>query len=59
MNRINSNIELYSRRLYKMIWIERFGISPIEAANLDKAKEMCAQLRMWVSISQAIRGWRL
>ena len=59
MNRINSNIELYSRRLYKMIWIERFGISPIEAANLDKAKEMRAQLRMWVNISQAIRGWRL
>ena len=59
MNRINSNIELYSRRLYKMIWIERFGIPPIEAANLDKAKEIRAQLRMWVNISQAIRGWRL
>ena len=59
MNRINSNIELYSRRLYKMIWIERFGISPIEAANLDNAKEIRAQLRMWVNISQAIRGYRL
>ena len=59
MNRINSNIELYSRRLYKMIWFERFGISPIEAANLDKAKEIRAQLMMWVNISQAIRGWRL
>ena len=59
MNRINSNIELYSRRLYKMIWIECFGISPIEAANLDKAKEMRAQLKMWVSISQAIRGCHL
>ena len=59
MNRINSNIELYSRRLYKMIWIERFGISPIEAANHDKAKEIRAQLRMWVNISQAIRGWHL
>ena len=59
MNRINSNIELYSRRLYKMIWIERFDISPIEVANLDKAKEIRAQLRMWVNISQAIRGWHL
>ena len=59
MNRINSNIELYSRRLYKMIWIERFGISLIEAANLHESKEIRAQLRMWVNISQAIRGWRL
>ena len=59
MNRINSNIELYSRRLYKMIWIERFGISPIEAADLDEAKKIRAQLRMWVNISRAIRGWRL
>ena len=59
MNRINSNIELYSRRLYKMIWIERFGISPIEVANLDEAKKIRAQLRMWVNISQAIRGWHL
>lgn len=59
MNRINSNIELYSRRLYKMIWIERFGISPIERVNLDEAKEIRAQLRMWVNISLAIRGWHL
>lgn len=59
MNRINSNIELYSRRLYKMIWIERSDISPIEAANLDEAKEIREQLRMWVNISQAIRGWHL
>ena len=59
MNRINSNIELYSRRLYKMIWIQRFGISPIEAANLHESKEIRAQLRMWFNISQAIRGWHL
>ena len=59
MNRINSNIKLYSRRLYKMIWIERFGISPIEAADLDEAKKIRAQLRMWVNISRAIRGWHL
>ncbi len=59
MNRINSIIELHSRRLYKVIWIERFDISPLEAANLDKAKEIRAQLKMWVAISQAIRGWHL
>ena len=59
MNRINSNIELYSRRLYKVIWFERFDISPIEAVNLDKAKDLRAQLKMWVAISQAIRGWHL
>ena len=59
MNRINSNIELYSRRLYKMIWIERFGISPIESADLDEAKKIRTQLRIWVNSSQAIRGWHL
>ena len=59
MNRINRYIFKYSARLYKAIWIERFDISPIEAANLDEAKKIRAQLRMWVNISQAIRGWHL
>ena len=59
MNRINTYIFKYSARLYKTIWYERFDISPIEKANLDEAKEIRAQLRMWVNISQAIRGWHL
>ena len=59
MNRINRYIFKYSARLYKAIWCERFDISPVEVANLDKAKEIRAQLRMWINISQAIRGWQL
>ena len=59
MNRINTYIFKYSARLYKTIWCERFDLSPIEVANLDEAKEIRAQLRMWVNISQAIRGCHL
>ena len=59
MNRINTYIFKYSARLYKTIWCERFDISPIEKANLDEAKEIRAQLKMWLKISQAIRGCHL
>ena len=58
MNRINTIIDMYSTALYNSIWAGRNG-SGYEAAVSDVSMEIRAQLKMWIKISQAIRGWKL
>ena len=58
MNRINTIIDMYSTALDNSIWTGRNGFG-YEAAISDVAMEIRAQLKMWIKISQAIRGWKL
>ena len=58
MNRINAIISMYSTALYNSIWTGRNGFG-YEAAISDEAMENRRQLKMWIKISQAIRGWKL
>ena len=55
MNRINTIINMYSTALYNSIWTGRNGFG-YEAAISDEAMENRRQLKMWIKISQAIRG---
>lgn len=63
MNRINTIIDFYATTaavaLFKAASCGRDGFSD-EAADLtDKMLHARWQLKMWLKISQAIRGWQL
>ena len=63
MNRINTIIDMYSTiaavAFFKAIACERDGFIEESADFTDKMLAARSQLKMWIKISQAIRGWQL
>ena len=63
MNRINAIIDFYATTaavaFFKAIECGRDGFSDEAADFTDKMLHARWQLKMWVKISQAIRGWKL
>ena len=63
MNRINQMIDKYATK-YAMCYYHsgvfaRGGYIDQAAEMIDRMMEARRQLKMWVKISQAIRGWQL
>ena len=63
MNRINTIIDMYATitavAFYKAVSCGRDGFIE-EASNFtNKMLDTREQLKMWMKISQAIRGWKL
>ena len=63
MNRINLMIDMYSTisavAFYKAVSCGRDGFFEEAADFTDKMLDAREQLKMWMKISQAIRGWQL
>ena len=63
MNRINLMIDMYatiaSVAFYKAVSCGRDGFFEEAADFTDKMLDAREQLKMWMKISQAIRGWQL
>ena len=63
MNRINLMIDMYSTiaavAFYKAVSCGRDGFIEEAADFTDKMLDAREQLKMWIKISQAIRGWQL
>ena len=63
MNRINLMIDMYATiaamRFYHAEVFARGGYINQAAEMTDRMMETRSQLKMWLKISQAIRGWQL
>ena len=63
MNRINAIINLYSTiaavSFYQTIVLGRDGFIEEAAETTDRMLDARGQLKTWIKISQAIRGWQL
>ena len=63
MNRINTIIDMYSTiaavTFYKAVVCGRDGFIEEAADFTDKMLDARGQLKTWIKISQAIRGWQL
>ena len=63
MNRINAIINLYSTiaavSFYQMIVLGRDGFIEEATETTDRMLDARSHLKMWIKISQAIRGWQL
>ena len=63
MNRINAIIDMYSTiaavAFYKAVACGRDGFIEEAADFTDKMLDAREQLKMWMKISRAIRGWQL
>ena len=63
MNRINTIIDVYSTiaavAFFKTIECGRDGFIEEAADFTDKMLDARGQLKTWIKISQAIRGWQL
>ena len=63
MNRINTIIDMYATiaaaAFYKAVSCGRDGFIEEAADFTDKMLDAREQLKMWIKISQAIRGWQL
>lgn len=63
MNRINTIIDMYSTiaavAFYKAVACGRDGFIKEAADFTDKMLNARGQLKTWIKISQAIRGWQL
>lgn len=63
MNRINMIIDMYATiaavTFFSAVVCERDGSIEEAAAFTDKMMEARGQLKTWIKISQAIRGWKL
>ena len=63
MNRINAIIDMYSTiaavAFFKAIECGRDGFIEEAADFTDKMLDARGQLKMWIKISQALRGWQL
>ena len=63
MNRINTIIDMYSTiaavAFFKVIECGRDGFIEEAADFTDKMLDARGQLKTWIKISQAIRGWQL
>ena len=63
MNRINTFIDFYATTaavaFFKAIECGRDGFIEEAADFTDKMMGARSQLKMWLKISQAIRGWQL
>ena len=63
MNRINTIIDMYATiaavAFYKAVSCGRDGFFEEAADFTDKMLDAREQLKMWMKISQAIRGWKL
>ena len=63
MNRINQMIDMYATiaavALYKAVSCGRDGSIEEAAYFTNKILDASRQLKTWIKISQAIRGWKL
>ena len=63
MNRINTIIDFYATAaavaFYKAVACGRDGFIEEAADFTDKMLDAREQLKMWMKISHAIRGWKL
>ena len=63
MNRINTIIDnhatIAAMRFYHAEMFARGGYIDQAAEMTDRMMETRSQLKMWLKISQAIRGWKL
>ena len=63
MNRINAIIDMYATIaadcFHRALLLGRDGFIEEAAEFTDKMMEARRQLKMWMKISQAIRGWQL
>lgn len=63
MNRINTIIDFYATvaasTFFNAVLCGRDGFIEEAADFTDKMMEAREQLKMWMKISQAIRGWKL
>ena len=63
MNRINTIIDMYSTiaavAFYKAVSCGRDGFIEEASDFTDKMLDARGQLKTWIKISQAIRGWQL
>ena len=63
MNRINQMIDMYatiaSDCFHRAILLGRDGFFEESAGMTHRMLEAREQLKMWMKISQAIRGWKL
>ena len=63
MNRINAIIDMYSTiaavAFYKAVACGRDGFIKESVEFTDKMLDARSHLKMWIKISQAIRGWQL
>lgn len=63
MNRINTIIDFYATAaavaFYKAVTCGRDGFIEEAADFTDKMLDARGQLKTWIKISQAIRGWQL
>lgn len=63
MNRINTIIDMYATiaavAFYKAVSCERDGFIEEASDFTDKMLDAREQLKMWMKISRAIRGWKL
>ena len=61
MNRINQMIDMYATiaamRFHHAVLLGRDGFFKESAEMTDRMLEAREQLKMWMKISQAIRGW--
>ena len=63
MNRINAIIDMYSTiaavAFFKAVACGRDGFIEEAAETTDRMLDARSHLKMWIKISQAIRGWQL
>ena len=63
MNRINRIIDMYATiaalAFFNAVSCGRDGFIEEAADSTDKMLDAREQLKMWMKISQAIRGWKL
>ena len=63
MNRINTIIDMYATiaavAFYKAVSCGRDGFIEEASDFTDKMLDARGQLKIWIRISQAIRGWKL
>ena len=63
MNRINQMIDMYATiagvAFFKAVACGRGGFIEESVEFTDKMLEARGQLKTWIKISQAIRGWKL
>ena len=63
MNRINTIIDFYATvaaaTFFNAVLCERDGYIEQATEFTDKMMEARGQLKTWIKISQAIRGWKL
>ena len=63
MNRINQMIDMYATiatiAFFKAVSCGRDGFIEESAEFTDKMLDAREQLKTWIKISQAIRGWKL